>query len=174
MAKSWDDLPEKFITKILLPLPVKSLLVCKSVCKTWLSIISNPDFVKHQLHHAIIASENHPTLLNIINYKFFIGTATKDQEQHKQLINQALLDTNGQDLSTSPVHFDRIIMPGFLANCRVNGCYNGIIYLSQNQLDEDFFCLWNRSIRQFKKLPFPSPHIRKYYTYVNITMLGIV
>lgn len=173
-----DDLPEEeFVTKILLPLPVKSLLVCKSVCKTWLSTISNPNFIKLQLHQAIVASRNHPTLLNIINYKFLFGTATtKNKQRHQQLINQALLDTESQDLSTTPVHFDRIVMqvmPDFLDCCRVNGCYNGIICLSQNYHGEAFFCLWNPSIRQIKKVPFPSPHIRKYYNAWDSIMLTL-
>ena len=40
------DLPEEVMLEILLRLPVKSLLRFKSVCKHWLSLISDPNFAK--------------------------------------------------------------------------------------------------------------------------------
>ena len=42
-------LSEEMVFLILSYLPVISLLRCKSVCKTWLSIIESPQFVKAQL-----------------------------------------------------------------------------------------------------------------------------
>ncbi|XP_074362083.1 putative F-box protein At1g46984 [Apium graveolens] len=56
------DLPEGMLSEIVARLPVKSPVVCKSVCKPWLHTISNPHFVKFQFRHAIIASTNNPTL----------------------------------------------------------------------------------------------------------------
>ncbi|KAL8148902.1 F-box protein At4g22390-like [Apium graveolens] len=56
-------LPEELLTNIFLRLGVNFLLRCKSVCKTWLSVISNPLFVESQLRRALMT----PTLL-IIDY----------------------------------------------------------------------------------------------------------
>lgn len=44
-------LPEEIIYKVLVLVPVVSLVQCKLVCKLWLSIISNPQFI--QTHLAI-------------------------------------------------------------------------------------------------------------------------
>ncbi|XP_074326666.1 F-box/kelch-repeat protein At3g06240-like [Apium graveolens] len=41
---------EDLLTEILIKLPVESLLRCKSVSKPWLSLISNPNFVKSHIN----------------------------------------------------------------------------------------------------------------------------
>ncbi|XP_026384128.1 F-box/kelch-repeat protein At3g23880-like [Papaver somniferum] len=45
-----SSIPEEIYFEILIKVPAKSLLACKYVCKTWYSLISNPDFVKMQLN----------------------------------------------------------------------------------------------------------------------------
>ncbi|CAK8542482.1 unnamed protein product [Lathyrus sativus] len=54
MSEKSVDLPEELITEILLRLTVNTLLRCKSVCKSWFSIISNPHFATS--HFQIAAS----------------------------------------------------------------------------------------------------------------------
>ncbi|XP_074343089.1 putative F-box protein At3g10430 [Apium graveolens] len=134
------DIPEDVITVILSRLPVKSLLRCKSVCKPWLSIISNPSFIKSHLHNAIIASRKIPKIANIL-----------DPVQFLEL----------QDLSfTCPVHIDFIVMPHLfhetLLEPHVIGCYNGIICLCDMSGMSVYF--WNPSIRQCMKIPSPPIH----------------
>lgn len=46
MAIFDEVLPEEMVFEVLQRLPVKSLLRFKSECKSWLSIISDPEFVK--------------------------------------------------------------------------------------------------------------------------------
>ncbi|KAI9091079.1 hypothetical protein K1719_028349 [Acacia pycnantha] len=43
---SVTDLPYDIITSILFLLPIKSILICKSVCKEWYTIISDPHFAQ--------------------------------------------------------------------------------------------------------------------------------
>ncbi|KAK1398872.1 hypothetical protein POM88_008735 [Heracleum sosnowskyi] len=174
MAKTlFSDLPEGMITEVLVRLPVKTVLQCKSVCKPWLSIISNPHFIKSQLHHAIVASQNNPTLLTLAKppptesellslsfaqalvppYPFQFATLAAELQHQKkrQLIDEALLDVNGQDLSSSPVHFDRVVIPRvFYPHIQIVGSCNGVICLSG--MGARVIYLWNPSIRQCKKL----------------------
>ncbi|XP_026377603.1 F-box protein CPR1-like [Papaver somniferum] len=57
-----DSIPEAvFSHDIFSKLPVKSLLACKCVCKTWYDLISDPDFVKS--HIDLTIQTNKPTLL---------------------------------------------------------------------------------------------------------------
>ncbi|XP_074379554.1 F-box/kelch-repeat protein At3g06240-like [Apium graveolens] len=49
----FDLLTPDLINDILVRLPVKSLLCCKSVSKSWLSLISDPNFIKSHLKHSI-------------------------------------------------------------------------------------------------------------------------
>lgn len=132
------DIPEDVITVILSRLSVKSLLRCKSVCKSWLSIISNPRFIKSHLRNAVSVSKNIPEIANIL-----------DPVQFLEL----------QDLSfTCPLHIDFIVIPRViyetLSDPRVVGCYNGIICLSDLYVTS--FYLWNPSIRQCMKVPSPT------------------
>lgn len=174
MAKSLCDFPEGMLTEILLRLPVESLLPCKSVCKRWLSMISNPQFVKSHLHRTIISYWNNPTLLTILHpppsqeelafveaitvgFPFEQSVITPLEQRRQQLIDEALLDTSGQDLSNSPVHFHRLVMPPFFeSEYRVISSFNGIICLAN--LFGNVVYLWNPTIRQCRKLPEPTMH----------------
>ncbi|GAU30644.1 hypothetical protein TSUD_224000 [Trifolium subterraneum] len=42
----FDNIPSHLIVQILLQLPIKSLLICKCVCKMWKTLISEPHFAK--------------------------------------------------------------------------------------------------------------------------------
>uniref|UniRef100_A0A2N9IPB9 F-box domain-containing protein n=1 Tax=Fagus sylvatica TaxID=28930 RepID=A0A2N9IPB9_FAGSY len=60
---SCDSLPVEIVTQILLRLPIKSIIISTSVCKTWKSIIQNPTFISTHLHHSINNNNNHNLLL---------------------------------------------------------------------------------------------------------------
>jgi len=51
----FDDLPSHLTAHILLQLPIKSLLICKCVCKIWKTMISEPHFAKLQFERAPIS-----------------------------------------------------------------------------------------------------------------------
>lgn len=180
------NLQEEMITEIFVRLPVKALLICKSVCKPWLSIMSNPHFFKSHLHHAIIASQNYPTLLTLedgrphvqafpliqqsIDWEddLFIsddyGEDVPEHQRHRELVNEALLDINGQDLSNSPVHVVGLVKPRiFLHSHHVISSYNGIICLANIGFNEVY--LWNPSIRKCKKIPAPPRHTSMFVNF---------
>uniref|UniRef100_A0A0D9VUC7 F-box domain-containing protein n=1 Tax=Leersia perrieri TaxID=77586 RepID=A0A0D9VUC7_9ORYZ len=45
-------LPDDLVEEILLRLPARSILRCRAVCKSWLSLTSCPDFLRAHVHHA--------------------------------------------------------------------------------------------------------------------------
>ncbi|XP_074265235.1 F-box/kelch-repeat protein At3g06240-like [Silene latifolia] len=55
-ASSNKYIPPEILTQILVNLPAKSLLKFRCVCKTWCSIIHNPDFVS--IHHQFCKNNN--------------------------------------------------------------------------------------------------------------------
>lgn len=139
------------LSEILVRLPVKSLLICKSVCKPWLHTISNPHFVKFQFRRATIASTNNPTL-----------TSIQTQPTEKR-VYRGLLGLPVEGPNSLPC--ECIVLP-LLSNAHlrvVSCCCNGLICLA-NVLSNDVY-IWNPSIRQYKKLPATK---RNYANTVKI------
>ncbi|KAK7276796.1 hypothetical protein RIF29_17942 [Crotalaria pallida] len=52
---SFADLPCVITTSIMLRLPIKSLLICKCVCKSWNTLISDPRFAKLHFKRAPVS-----------------------------------------------------------------------------------------------------------------------
>jgi hypothetical protein len=55
LCSYFDNLPSRLTANILLPLPIKSLLVCRCVCKIWKTMISEPHFAKLHLERSPIS-----------------------------------------------------------------------------------------------------------------------
>ncbi|KAF5751171.1 hypothetical protein HS088_TW02G00181 [Tripterygium wilfordii] len=68
-----DYVPQEVLFEILLRVPVKSLLRCRCVCKSWYSLISNPDFISNHTKRTALYSTN--THLVLRRY------ASDDQEE---------------------------------------------------------------------------------------------
>ncbi|KVH90951.1 F-box domain, cyclin-like protein, partial [Cynara cardunculus var. scolymus] len=51
-------LPPEILEQILIRLKVRDLIRCKSVCKSWLSLISDPCFIKAHLKHSYERDRN--------------------------------------------------------------------------------------------------------------------
>lgn len=52
-----DYLSEDLIQEILYKLPIKSLLRCTSLCKSWNSLIKSPTFIFKHLQHTISSTD---------------------------------------------------------------------------------------------------------------------
>ncbi|KAK9987718.1 hypothetical protein SO802_027957 [Lithocarpus litseifolius] len=62
-----DFLPSEILFNILLLLPTKSIVKFTSVCKTWRSLIRNPDFISA---HLKLSNHNQPLLLFRFDFPF--------------------------------------------------------------------------------------------------------
>ncbi|XP_017254753.1 F-box protein CPR1-like [Daucus carota subsp. sativus] len=123
--KNNSELPHELMFNIFFLLPVATLLRCKSVCKTWLSIISDPRFVKA---HCIESQKRQPSsVLEVASDQLCI-----DNHETKTL-------------------FER---PEYLYGMsHFISCCNGLVCLANH--DSHIIYLGNPSTRQFKKLPTP-------------------
>ncbi|KAM7497932.1 hypothetical protein LguiA_022346 [Lonicera macranthoides] len=128
-----DYLPPEVLNEIITRLPVKSLLRCTSVCKSWYSLIASPKFITTHLNRNN-NSNNHLLIRNFVNS--FDYSVYRDNETFDKL---------------STLEFP---LPGYF---RIIGSCNGLICLSSYDVDTtETVILWNPSIRKYVTLPRPS------------------
>ncbi|PHU21759.1 hypothetical protein BC332_06866 [Capsicum chinense] len=132
------NLPEELITEILLKLPIKSLLKFRSVCKSWLELISSPEFVKN---HLLLSTTNkdynhHGILLKFAskNEHGVKDCSLRDVLYHPETGALVDLDYPGKNRHDHP----------FLV-----GSVNGLVCLAFGLYD---LFIWNPSIRKHMKL----------------------
>ena len=128
--------PEEPLVKILSLLPPKSLVRFRSVCKTWDSLIGNPDFFsKNLLNHSIIISPE-----NTDDHRFLVVDGRDKFTGARQICSILYYDTlEGEGVSPQTplclpdnnlccIHCDKIVAScdGFLClNC--HACYDNIV-----------------------------------------------
>jgi F-box interacting protein len=64
---SWEDLPEPIFLTILLQIPLKTILICRCVCKPWHRHISSAQFAKlysRKAHACLMIRTNDPKLVS--------------------------------------------------------------------------------------------------------------
>lgn len=118
------SLPRDLVIEVLCLLPAMSLVRIKSVCKLWLSVIEDPEFIKIHMHRSQIMAKNKTSLLMI----------SKD------------------DAYQSRPRFTSIDFQYYLhmpLNFNVVGSCNGIICL----VAKKHCYFWNPSTMQSKELP---------------------
>ncbi|KAM7497925.1 hypothetical protein LguiA_022339 [Lonicera macranthoides] len=145
---------EIWIEEILTRLPVKTLLRCTSVCKSWYSLITSPNFIT--LHLNRTASNNDNRLLirscnnRIENYSVYTDNETFDECEKLHF----------------PLH-SRINRFNIVGNC------NGLVCLSEDvQQYTDIMILWNPSIRKFVHLPYPNFGYNTHGAYLQSVGFG--
>ena len=134
---SLPTLPHELIVGILSRLPVKFLLQLRCVCKSWKSLISDPQFVKKHLSMSIMNPKfaNHRLILSIANPKFDLKSCSVESIYGNQITRAIKLKYPLRWKRT----YDTIV-----------GSYNGLICFSNRQ---NHVLMWNPSIRIFKKSP---------------------
>ncbi|XP_060198590.1 F-box/kelch-repeat protein At3g23880-like isoform X1 [Lycium barbarum] len=129
-------LPTELITEILLRLPVKSLLKFRCVSKSWLALISSPQFVN--THLSICANNKDNT------HQRLIVTVNRHKYNLKDIsVSSLLYDsvTEALDLDYPTRNTHKCIS--------IVGSINGLICLSVGEAN---FFIWNPLVRKFKEL----------------------
>ncbi|OIT23019.1 f-boxkelch-repeat protein [Nicotiana attenuata] len=140
----------ELITEILLRLPVESLLRFRCVSKSWLALISSPEFVKAHLN---ISANNkdytHHRLMMNFESKYNIKDCSLSS-----LFNESVIEAFDLDYPTkSNGSYKR-----FPNSDRIVGSVNGLICLAMEDYD---LVVWNPSIRKYKKLPDSRPRLER-------------
>ncbi|KAL6971095.1 hypothetical protein U1Q18_030777 [Sarracenia purpurea var. burkii] len=134
-------LPEEIVAKILLRLPVKSLGRCKCVSKSWLSLISDPFFVKSHLNQAVSDADSGRFRIFTVPFHSidYESPSSFEDVDDGDRDNDALVDLD--ILSREPDEGAEIV-----------GSCNGLICLLY---DPNCFILWNPTTRDSRELPPP-------------------
>lgn len=157
-SKPKQSLPRDIFIEAFCLLPVMSLLKCKSVCKSWLSIIEDPEFIK--LHMAKVKPSllmifnddfhNKPPQFPCIDFKYYL---------HVPVHFKVGYETNKSLPGIASIESQYYLDLGF--TFRVVGSCNGIICLVAYK--RCYF--WNPSIMQSRELPGYPGFSRKGLEY---------
>ncbi|KAI7735623.1 hypothetical protein M8C21_031939 [Ambrosia artemisiifolia] len=129
---------EEIIVEILCRLPVESLLRCRSVCKLWYSLISDPLFVKS---HLSLSTSN---TTNPRCYRLIFSTLPKIN-----LKTSSLYDALYHH-SLDPIELD-YPMKHPRKSVWIVGSSNGLLCIA---IEEDTLFLWNPTTRKSTRLPY--------------------
>ncbi|KAH7863281.1 hypothetical protein Vadar_015654 [Vaccinium darrowii] len=152
-----DYLPCEALINILIRLPAKSLLKFRCVCKSWLSLISSPDFTSAHL----CPTTTKPSLL----LRHFSVTP-KCRE-----IYSLSSDDNDDFTTLRDLNCPFKTRSGFFH--RVVGCCNGVVCLSDDCFGYTYtIILWNPAIRRHVTLPKPNICFDDYGPYMHSLGFG--
>ncbi|XP_030926206.1 F-box/kelch-repeat protein At3g06240-like isoform X1 [Quercus lobata] len=144
----WGYLPDEILTRIFTFLPIKSVIICTTVSKTWKSLIKNPTFISTHLHHSRNQNQNLFLLLSLSRNDKQVYTL------HKEDDDPDFTEYTSFDSPAPALHLHNVV-----------GTFNGLICLSYglpNRAEEIF--LWNPCVRKFLQLPYPDATVDTHGT----------
>ncbi|RHN79377.1 putative F-box domain, galactose oxidase/kelch, beta-propeller, F-box associated interaction [Medicago truncatula] len=137
-------LPDELITKILVRLPVKSLIRFKSVCKSWFSLISDNHFANS--HFQVTAATHTLRILFL--------TATP--EFRYIAVDSLFTDDYNEPVPLNP----NFPLPEFEFDLEIKASCRGFIYV--HTCSEAY--IWNPSTGFLRQIPFP-PNVSNLIFY---------
>ncbi|XVF52473.1 hypothetical protein PTKIN_Ptkin05aG0021100 [Pterospermum kingtungense] len=138
-----DFIPQEIILQILYRLPIKTLVKCILVCKSWLSLVTSSDFINTHLSKTLSKPITSRPLLT----RHF--TESPKKEHYFLRLNRESLDIY-QTLKCP-------LKPRTNDYPRIVGTVHGLICLSDDFVGyTNRIVLWNPSVRKYIELPWPS------------------
>ncbi|XP_059632200.1 F-box protein CPR1-like [Cornus florida] len=140
-------LPDDILFDILSRLPVQNLMQYRCVCKSWQSMISDPQFIKTHLHRSTQSLDTQRLMVTHPSNDHFISLDCKSLHESKRV---------DSPWKTS-YSYAKVL-------CTCDGlillCFNYKAFMSPNRNRDNEFVLWNPTIR--KHVMFSCP-----YNYIN-------
>lgn len=151
-----DYLYEGIIINILHRLPVKTLLRCTSVCKSWYSLITSPEFISSHLKFAAADKKRAPFLL--------LRRCIGDSERYE------LYSDNESFTQRATLEFPFRSINSFLT---IVGSCNGLLCLSDDRVYYmHTIILWNPCLKKSVLLPKPNLIYNSYGTFTQSLGFG--
>ncbi|KAL6195226.1 hypothetical protein ACLB2K_030846 [Fragaria x ananassa] len=158
-----DYLPQEVISEIFLRLPIKSLVICTSVGKSWGFIIKGLSFIQAHLSHRISFNDLHDTHLLLLHgvslRSYRSGFGLEDSFYGLKREVYSLHYDNLAFTEYCKIAFHIPIADGKMSNeCfRVVGIYNGLVFLADDISCSGYkFIIWNPFIRKLVTLTFET------------------
>ncbi|KAL6271308.1 hypothetical protein ACE6H2_028219 [Prunus campanulata] len=147
----WDKVPEEVIYEILLRLPVKSLLGCTAVCKSWSCMIKSPTFIHTHLINRLIESNHRNNdgvqlLLHNPELEHYSLYREDDDPRASSSTLREYTDLDNPYEVYAKRTRNRTWGSEFVGAC------NGLVCLAGDDIDLTTL-VWNPSIRKFVVLP---------------------
>ncbi|KAJ9174391.1 hypothetical protein P3X46_013038 [Hevea brasiliensis] len=152
-----DHLPQELLAEVLSRLPVKSLLKCRCVSKTWYSLIADPSFIAQHLKKT--AARNSGLL-------FFSYSTRELVWPFKENVRYLLYPD--ESFPANPVEELDCPFKGIKRFVNIVGSCNGVFCLSDDvygKYAEKAF-LWNPSVRKIVDIPCPNFTFTSYGPYI--------
>uniref|UniRef100_A0A2N9GG03 F-box domain-containing protein n=1 Tax=Fagus sylvatica TaxID=28930 RepID=A0A2N9GG03_FAGSY len=165
----WDFLPPEILIQSLSLLPIKTLITCTSVSKTWKSLIQNPTFISTHLNRS---KNNHLFLFRLCSKQLSEATRCNRRAPAEKELYKLFWDNN-EDFNER-TNFD-FPFHGESVNGIFNviGTCNGLVCLADNISRYAYkFILWNPCLRKFVRLPRPNVTFRTHFGYDAKTGFG--
>ncbi|XP_076891861.1 F-box protein CPR1-like [Bidens hawaiensis] len=147
------NLPTDIAAELLLRLPVESVLRCKSVCKSWYSLIYDPQFVKSHLAISTRSNNHHRLIYNT--------KVLRDSRQILKLKTCNLRDVLYDNSINNALDIDYPLRDPLKYVYAIASC-NGLLCMAI--MDELLF-IWNPSTRKSYRLP-PTGYRKEFGSYV--------
>ncbi|KAL2496730.1 F-box/kelch-repeat protein [Forsythia ovata] len=152
-----DFLPEGIIINILKRLPVKLLICCMCVSRSWYTLITSPDFISTHLNFALASNEGPPLLL-------LRRCCIRKIERYELYCDNVSFDRH----FTLEFPF-RSINPFFT----IIGSCNGLLCLSDDRLFYmNTIIIWNPCIKKSVLLPEPNLVYNSYGSFMQSLGFG--
>lgn len=156
------NMPEDVVFQILLWLPVASILRFKSVCKSWLSLLQNPDFIAQHLHHH--HHRDGDANLLVLNPDQLVWDPDKrasvDAPCFCPSFTMLFGDSNfqvSQNLNLPHRFNEELHRPHIIASCNGIICLQHSVYtIEPIDANEAGVSLWNPAMKQVRLLPQPN------------------
>lgn len=147
----FSKLPSPIITDILIKLPTENIVGCRCVCKSWLKLLSETEFVNLHLQRSQYSQTN-LIIINNLSFeskKSFLFNLVEVKDQEVQQLSPQ--DEQDQDLLQF-VPGSKMELPRHGYNVKMVGSVKGLVCLSEFPL----FHIWNPTMKQTITIPNPN------------------
>lgn len=158
-------LMEEIIMNILVRLPVKSLVRFKCVSKSWRSLISDTYFIRMHVNHVRNINTNTEFASQIfVRHDYDVGTTFHRMDIYKKEEEEECDHQDGTTVSTPVAISDKELDFPEEFRCdrgnsiEIRGFCDGLVCL----VDSGGLLIWNPSIKECRRLPFPHPTTNDY------------